>query len=132
MKIKNFIAAGLAGGFIDWILGWFLYGVVFKSTYYAADAKESDMNLAIITLGCFSVGFLMSYCFTQISNQTNVLTGLKNGAIFGLLLGFSQVFFDNERTFDIDYQVIAITQFISVIMGACVGATIAFVNGKIK
>jgi hypothetical protein len=131
MNVKNFLVAGFVGGIVDWLLGWLFYGIIFKSIYGGAE-DGSDMNMLMVTLGCLSVGFLMSYVFVRWAGLTNAVSGLKAGAVFGLLLGFTQVFFGNEKIFDICYQTMAITLLIYIVMGAFVGATIAFVNGKMK
>ena len=53
MNLKNFIIGGVVGGIVDWLLGWLFYGIIFKDTFQSGET----MNMMMITLGCFTVGF---------------------------------------------------------------------------
>jgi hypothetical protein len=129
MNVKNFIVGGIVGGIVDWILGWLFYGMLFKDTF---PMNDSTMNMGMITLGCFSVGFFVSYLFTGFSSVTGMTAGLKAGAGIGVFQGLIAGFFSNESTLTPDYKVLAIGVVISIVMTAAVGATVAMVNGKMK
>ncbi|SFA68979.1 hypothetical protein SAMN05660845_0035 [Flavobacterium swingsii] len=128
MNVKNFIIGGIVGGIVDWLLGWLFYGIIFKDTFPSGET----MNMIMITLGCFTVGFFISYIFAQWAAISNVVTGLKAGAVIGIFMGLTSGFFGSESMAIPDYKIIAIGVFISIIMCACVGASIAFVNSKLK
>jgi len=128
MNLKNFIAGGIVGGIVDWILGWLFYGILFKDTFPAGNT----MNMMMITFGCFSVGFFISYIFIKWASISNIITGLKAGAVIGIFMGLISGFFGNESIASPDYKVMALGVFISIIMCACVGASVAFVNHKLK
>ena len=128
MNLKNFIIGGIVGGIVDWLLGWLFYGIIFKDTFPSGET----MNMMMITLGCFSVGFFISYIFVQWAGISNIITGLKAGAVIGIFMGLTSGFFESESMITPDYKMIATGVFISIVMTACVGASIAFVNNKLK
>ena len=57
MKAKNFIAAGLAGGIVDWLLGWLFYGFLFKITF--PQPEETSKSMVLILLGCLVFGLFI-------------------------------------------------------------------------
>lgn len=128
MNLKNFIIGGIVGGIVDWLLGWLFYGIIFKDTFPSGET----MNMMMITLGCFTTGFFISYIFIQWAAISNIVTGLKAGAVIGIFMGLTSGFFGSESITAPDYKMIAIGVFISIMMCACVGASIAFVSSKLK
>jgi fluoride ion exporter CrcB/FEX len=129
MNVKNFIVGGILGGIVDWLLGWLFYGELFKDSF---PMDESTMNMGMITLGCFSVGFFISYILIKWANCTDAISGLKAGVIIGLFQGLISGFFANESTLTPDFKMIALGTVISIVMCACVGAVIGLINGKMK
>lgn len=128
MNLKNFIICGIAGGIADWLLGWLFYGEIFK-IFFPMD--EGTMNMGMITLGCFTVGFFIAYILLKWANISNVISGLKAGAIIGVFQGLTSGFFANEATLTPNYSSLALGVFISIVMCACVGGVVALVNRKI-
>ncbi|MEO8235998.1 MAG: hypothetical protein ABI549_11335 [Flavobacterium sp.] len=128
MNLKNFIIGGIVGGIVDWLLGWLFYGIIFKDTFPSSET----MNMMMITMGCFTVGFFISYIFIKWAGISNIVTGLKAGAVIGIFMGLTSEFFGSESMATPDYKMIATGVFISIMMCACVGASIAFVNSKLK
>ncbi len=130
MNVKNFFIAGLIGGIVDYLLGWLLWGILFKDSFPAHD--EKDMNMLFIFLGCMTFAFFMSYVFTHWAQISKPVTGLKAGAIFGIFLGLYSNFFQHSMELTPDYQMMLTDIALTVVCGAVVGAVIALVNGKIK
>ena len=129
MNLKKFIVGGILGGLVDWVLGWLFYGMIFKNTF---PMNDSTMNMVMITAGCFTFGFFISYLFTGLTSISNLTTGLKAGAIIGLFQGLFSGFFANQSTLTPNYRVLAIGVVISIVMTAAIGATVATVNKKMK
>lgn len=128
MNVKNFLVAGIVGGIVDFLLGWLLYGMLFKDNFGGKDPE----NMVFIFLGCMSFGFLISYVFTNWSHTTAASAGLKGGAVLGLFAGLQSNFFGNAMNATPDYQLIGLDLAIMIVMGALVGAAVAMVNGKMK
>jgi hypothetical protein len=130
MNVKNFVISGIAGGFIEFILGWLFYGILFKDSF----PSNGTENMLLIFLGCMTFGFLLSYIFIKWAHISNWKTGLSSGAIIGLFIALYFSFFANSmKTIDeLNIQLMALDTAITVVMSAIVGSTIAFVNGKLK
>nr|WP_315166440.1 hypothetical protein [uncultured Flavobacterium sp.] len=130
MNVKNFVISGIAGGFIEFILGWLFYGILFKDSF----PSNGTENMLLIFLGCMTFGFLLSYIFIKWAHISNWKTGLTAGAIIGLFIALYFSFFANSmKTMDeLNIQLMALDTAITVVMSAIVGSAIAFVSGKLK
>jgi len=127
MNAKNFLAAGIAGGITDFLLGWLLYGMLFRDYF---GGKEP--NLGLIFGGCLMFGFLMSYIYVRWANLVTLSSGLTAGAVIGLILGIMNNFFMWSSEPTVDYQKFAMDVAIGIVMGAVVGAVVAAVNGALS
>lgn len=127
MNVKKLIIGGIVGGIVDYLLGGLFYGALFPNIY----PQSPEVKHEFILLGCLTFGFLVSYIFTQLASVSNAISGLKAGAIIGLLSGLYMNFFMYANQ-AVDYKLMLTDVGISVVMGAVVGAVVAFVNGKIK
>jgi hypothetical protein len=127
MNVKNFIIGGIVGGIVDFLLGWLFYGQLFTNLY----PQNPNTKLEFIFLGCMTFGFFISLIFTKWAGIKNPITGLKAGALIGLFYGLSMNFFMYSSQ-AIDYKLFGIDTIVNLVMGAGVGAAVAFVLGKIK
>jgi hypothetical protein len=130
MKVKNFIIAGTVGGIVNFLLGWILWGVLFKNCF--PPHKDQDMNMLFIFLGCITFSFFMAYLFTKFTNTISSKTGAIAGAIFGLFIQLYNNFFQNSMNLTPDYAVIFTDIALTVFCGAVVGTIIAIINEKLK
>lgn len=97
MNIKKFVISGIAGGFIEFILGWLFYGILFKDSF----PSNGTENMLLIFLGCMTFGFLLSYIFIKWAHISNWKTGLTAGGIIGLFIALYFSFFANSmKTMD--------------------------------
>ena len=129
MNLKKFIIGGLAGGVVNYLLGWLFYGVLFTEQF-PSDAEE--MNMLFIVLGCMTFAFMYAYIFDQWASIGTLKGGLAAGAILGLFLGLWGNFFMNGQTLDPDYAIMALDVAITVVMGSLTGAAIGVANGMLK
>lgn len=127
MKTKNFLASGIAGGIVDFLLGWLFYGVLLTNLY----PEGETMNMLFIFLGCMSFGLFVAYVFTKWAGITTLISGLKAGAILGFFYGLTMNLFMYSGMVA-NYQNMAIDVIVNIIIGAGVGAVVAYVNGKIE
>ncbi|GGI57944.1 hypothetical protein [Winogradskyella haliclonae] len=129
MNTKSFIAAGLVGGIVDWLLGWLFYGIIFADKFPQPDAESNAM--IYITLGCLAFGFFISYIYNKWANISTFGTGLKAGAIIGLFMGLISNFFRLAEQASENFEMFGIDLAISIVMAALVGGVVGFVNGKV-
>ncbi len=127
MKVGNFLASGFAGGIVNFLLGWFLYGVLFKDLYPASETT----SILFIFLGCLTFGLFVAYLYTRWTGITNLNKGMQTGGIIGFFTSLSMNFF-MYSDMPLNAQNMAIDIILSIILGACVGTTVAYVNGKMK
>ena len=126
MKITNFLIAGIVGGIVDFLLGWLLYGMLFR------DQFPGEMpNMAFIFLGCMTFGFFVSYIFTRWAAITKFTEGMKAGAIIGLFTALMSNFFMRSNSMEVDYKNMLLDIVISLVMGTIVGASVGYINGKL-
>lgn len=127
MNVKNFLVAGIAGGIINFLLGWVFYGILFKDIY----PEGEDMNLVFTFLGCLTSGLFVAFIFTKWAGISMPVTGLKAGAIIGFFTSLSMNFFMYSNK-GVNYQNIALDVLISIIISAIIGAAVALILGKMK
>lgn len=127
MNAKNFIVGGIVGGIADFLLGWLFYGVLFTNIY----PQNENTKLEFIFLGCMTFGFFISLIFTKWAAITNIMSGLKAGAIIGLFYGLSMNFFMYSSQ-EVNYQLLGLDTVVNVLMGAGVGAVVALVLRKLN
>jgi hypothetical protein len=127
MNVKNFLISGIVGGIVDFLLGWVFYGILFKDLY----PQNENTNLVFIFLGCMTFGLFVAYIFTKWAGITNAVTGLKAGAVIGLFTSLSMNFFMYSGM-ELNLQNMITDIIITIVLGAGVGASVAFTNGKMK
>lgn len=128
MKTKNFLAAGIVGGIINFLLGWLFYGIIFVNTFPQPEEKSESM--LFIFLGCITFGLFISYIYAQWAQISTAATGAKAGAIIGLFIGLFYNFFNLAMGPETALQLAALDVVISIVMTAITGAVIGIVNGK--
>jgi hypothetical protein len=128
MKTKNFLIAGIVGGIVDFLLGWLVYGIVFKDSF--PQPEETELTMPMIFLGCITFGLFVAYIYTKWAQITTAVTGAKAGAIIGLFVGLFYNFFNMAMNSEATFQLFALDVGISIVMTAVIGAVIGMVNGK--
>lgn len=128
MNVKNFIVGGIIGGIVDYLLGWLFYGIVFNENF---GGKQPE-NMMFIALGSLTFGMFVSYIFVRWAHISTLATGLQAGAVIALFSALLNIFFGNAMEVNPNYQLLSLDLGIMLVMGACVGAVVAMVNGKMK
>ncbi len=128
MNTKKIIFGGIAGGIINFLLGWVFYGMLFTEQFPASE----NMNIVLIFLGCITFGFMLSYIYAKWANINTLNGGLMAGVIMGLFLGLWSNFFQHAMSDEPNIQLMLLDVGISIASGAISGAGIGFVNSKVK
>ena len=129
MKTKNFLVSGISGGVVDFLLGWLIYGMLFKDTF--PPMEEHSNTYIFIFLGCITFGLFIAYIFTKWAQITTAATGAKAGAVIGLFIGLFYHFFDMAGNAEASMQLVALDVVIGLVMASIVGAVVGAVNGKL-
>lgn len=128
MKTKNFLAAGIAGAVVNFLLGWLFYGMLFKDSF--PQPEENSTTMLMIFLGCLTFGLFMAYIFIQWAQISTASTGAKAGAIISLFIALYYDFFQLAMNSEVTYQMVGLDVVLMIVMGAITGAIVAVVNGK--
>ncbi|MBK7095702.1 MAG: hypothetical protein IPH57_11870 [Saprospiraceae bacterium] len=128
MKTKNFIVGALVASIVYYLLGYIVYGLLFKDIYTQDNFSHS---MLFVFFGCLFLGALVAFVFTKWAGITNWWTGSKSGAIIGLFFSGAQNFFMYSGM-EINYQNLFLDIVLSVIMLGIVGAATAFILGKLS
>ncbi|WP_299556171.1 DUF1761 family protein [Seonamhaeicola sp.] len=128
MKTKNFLVAGIAGGIVDYLLGWLFYGIVFKDSF--PQPEESSQTMIFILLGCLTFGLFISYIYNQWAQISTLATGAKAGIVIGIFMGLITNFFRIAMTPETTFQLAALDVGISIVLATVVGAVVGLINGK--
>ena len=123
---KNLLFSGTAGTIVYFLLGWLAYGILFPDL---VNEGESTSSLYIF-LGCLFYAFIYAVIFTRWAHLTDFKSGFNAGLILGLLYALNWHFFMQHGEIDLLYFAKAIL--ISSLINGLLGATVAFVNGKVS
>ncbi|WP_338410548.1 hypothetical protein [uncultured Flavobacterium sp.] len=130
MNTKKFITGGIAGGITNFLLGWLLWGVIFKDSFPMNE--ENNMSLLFIFLGSLSFGFFVSYIFSKWAQITTYVAGAKAAVVISLFVGLNLHLFQLAQTTMPNYNLILLDLGLMLFCGAILGAVIAVVHSEIK
>jgi len=94
MNTNKMLLSGVAGGVAFFLLGFLLYGVLLMKFFEAnagtaTGVMKEPMEWWALILGNLMWGLLLAVVFARWANISTFVTGLKAGAIIGLLVGLS-------------------------------------------
>jgi hypothetical protein len=137
MNSQKFIVAGIAGGIVNFILGWVIYGMLLKdfmaSNMAAGTMREnSDLVWWALIVGNLAFGFLLAYVIGK-SSTASAGQGAGVGFIVGLLvsLGYDLVSYATATSVT-SLKVIAADVAAAAVMSAIAGAVVGWVLGMSK
>lgn len=96
------IIAGILGGICSFLMGWLLYGVLFKDIMAGMEGSatgvmraDDEMVFWALILGNLIMGILIAYIFSQWASINTLMGGLIGGATFGGLFatGYNFIFY---------------------------------------
>lgn len=83
------LIGGALGGVAFFLLGWLLYGILMADTMagcMSCQRPMAEMNMVYLIGGNLILGLALSYMMSKWTGTSDFMSGLKGGALFGLLL----------------------------------------------
>lgn len=137
MNTKSFLFGTIAGAVGFFLSGYLLYGILL-SGFFEANAgsatgvMKDSPDWAFLFAGEIAWGALYTYIFLQWANIKTLSTGVKAGAIIGLLggLGNNLIWYATSNLSTMTGSLV--DALVSMVMGAIAGGVIGFVLGKVS
>ena len=134
MSSNRFVLAALAGGVVNFVVGFVLYGVLLAS-FFAANvgsavgAMKDPPDLVHLGLGQLVLGLFLAVVIDKWARVGGLAAGMKIGAISGLLiaLGYDLTLFGMSNMSNITATLV--DPLVMMVQMACAGATIGAVLG---
>ena len=137
IMMKNIIIKGIAGGFVFFFLGWFVYGFLlydYMSTMSNPDAlaitrAEDDMVWWALILGNIAFGVLLGYVLIK-SGAKGWLNHAKVGIILGLLysLTYDMMTYSMYDLGNLSMMILDIV--VMTVMTAVISVVVSFVGNE--
>lgn len=137
--LVRLIAATIAGGVVNFLGGWVIYGLlldpmmranVHRYTGEAGDLMKDPPSFVPLVLACLTIAFLVAFIFERWAAIRTFATGAMGGAIIFFLttLYFGFSFFAFMRMYK-SYTPLLMDLAGSIVLGALVGGVIGVVLG---
>jgi len=137
MNSQKFIVAGIAGGIVNFLLGWLIYGMLLKDFMASNTAAgimrgDSDMIWWALIVGNLSFGFLLAYVIGK-SSAVSAGQGAGVGFVVGLLvcLGYDLIMYATSTVMT-SLKGVAADVAATAVMSAIAGAVVGWVLGMSK
>ena len=137
MNLSKVLLATLAGGVVNFLLGWLVY-VKLMAGFFAANAGsgsgcmrgEDDMSMMwALIVGNLGYALLLAYIFSKWAGIRTAMTGMTAGATIAGLVAFA-VDFTMLGVANINNLNSAIVDvLVSAVLGAACGAVVGWVLG---
>lgn len=134
MDIKKLLVGSLAGGVINFTLGWVIFGMFLMERISANPglsgnlARAGDPELLYLITGSVLVAMMFTYIFLK-ANIRSLGGGLINGAVIGLLMSAGSNCVTYATTTIFSKTGMALDVAGSTLLFACCGAAIGLVLG---
>jgi hypothetical protein len=131
------IISGVLGGLCFFLLGWLMYGVLFKDMMSSMGGSatgvmraESEMVWWALILGNLGFGFAFAYVLGSWSGVTTFMGGAKAAAMVGFLfeLGYDLTYFATSNLMNL--KGLCMDLVITIIMCAIAGGVIGWWLGR--
>lgn len=129
MKTKNFLASGLVGGIVYFLLGWLFFGILFVD-FFPNQPEEDTHTLLMILLGCLTYGFFIAYIFGKWAQISTAVAGAKAAAVIAVFISLFYNFFHMAMNSEATYEMFALDTVLTIVSSAITGAVIAMVSSK--
>jgi hypothetical protein len=133
----NFILAGLAGGIVNFFLGWLIYGVLLtgfmQNNVIHYDGLMNEMpTMYLLIISNLVAGFFLAFIFDRWAKISTLKGGFKGGLIIGLFISFMMdlSFSASMNLYNAKATIVDIIAF--TILFAFMGASVGWVLGYKK
>ncbi len=133
MDTKKFLTGTFVGGITFFLLGYLFYGLLFMD-YFNGNLgsatgvyKTDDLIWWSLLLGNFAGGGLLTYIFLKWAHISTFKSGLRAGAVIGLLMSLSWDLIGYATSNILNLQASLMDVVISTVMTAVAGAAIGAV-----
>ena len=129
--------AGVIGGLTALLLGFLSYGLIlsdfFEQQIGSATGvmkSEADFNWIAMVVGHLSYGLLFAIIYGRWASISTLPTGVKAGAVLGLLIGVTvdMINFGSTNTMTLTGALADIV--VMTVIGAIMGGVVGFVLGR--
>ncbi|MBK9629915.1 MAG: hypothetical protein IPO62_02405 [Saprospiraceae bacterium] len=135
MSTKTMIA-GLIGGVTSYLLGFLLYGILFRDmTNELAGMPgimraDADMIWWALILGNLSMGMFTAYIYATWTSISTFMTGLRAGAVIGLFMsvGWDMISYATTKIFTLNGAFLDIA--LVIVMGGVIGGVVGWWLGR--
>lgn len=127
---------GLVAGVIFFLLGGLFFGflladVMGQYTNPSCMRSDEDMDVIALITGNLVMGFLASYLISRFNDVNNFSSGLRQGALIGLLFGLSlDLIWYGTSTIIIGLTGILIDVVVIIVMWGIVGGVLGWWKGR--
>ena len=137
MRTK-FILAGLAGGVLNFFLGWLVYGILLMKYYEANtihyDGLMKEMPIMwLLIISCLFTGYFLAFIFDRWAKINTLKGGFTAGVIIGLFLGlmYDLSFLSMWNLYN--WQIVVIDVLVAAVVYGITGALVGVIlSGKEK
>ena len=137
MNSQKFVVGGIAGGIVNFLLGWLIYGMLLKDLMASSVASgtmraDSDMIWWALIVGNLAMGFLLAYVIGK-GGVASAGKGAATGFVVGLLvcLGYDLIMYATSTVMT-SLKGVAADVAGTAVMFAISGAVVGWVLGMSK
>jgi hypothetical protein len=137
MTDKKLAFATLAGASAGFLMEVLLYGVLLAD-FFAANAgsasgvNREEPNLLIMALGQIPLALLLALFISRWGNSPSMASGIRLGAMFGLLLELGVDLTMYSTTNIANLTATLVDPLVTLVQGAVTGAVVALVLGWVR
>ena len=135
MNTKKILIGGLAAGIVYFLLGWLMYGKLFKDFFHtngaAVDRPDDQIIFWALIAGNLLLGLLVAFIVVK-TNSTTAASGFGTGFVVGLLMSAGNNLIGYGVVNVMNLTAICADIAIATVMTAIGGAVVGLISGGSK